>query len=50
MASREVKPAMSSKAPERGAMPTGKVRAAMAPAAEERPKKTTRKPKRAMGR
>jgi len=51
MASREVKPAMSDKGMERGMMPTkGSVRAALPPAKEERPKKETRKPKRAMGR
>ncbi len=48
MASREVKPAMSEKSPERGMAPKGKVRAAMSPAKEERPKKETRKPKRAL--
>jgi hypothetical protein len=50
MASREVKPAMSSKAPERGSWP-GKgatVKPAMTPPKEERPKKETRKVKRAM--
>lgn len=50
MASREVKPAMSDKGMERGMMPKGSVRAALTPAKEERPKKETRKPKRAMGR
>ena len=50
MASRMVKPAMSDKAPERGTLPKGKVKAAMAPMKEERPKRETRKPQRAIGR
>ena len=48
MASREVKPAMNMKAAERGVMMKGKVKAAMTPPKEERGKKETRKPKRAM--
>ena len=50
MASRSVKPAMSEKAPERGMMAKGKVKAALTPPKEERPKKQTRKVKRALGR
>lgn len=54
MAKREVKPAFSDKMrdPERGGW-TGKgsmVKSAMTPPKEERGKKETRKPKRAMGR
>ena len=52
MASRDVKPALSEKAPERGGYP-GKgaaVKSALTPPKEERPKKETRKPKRAIGR
>ena len=50
MAKREVKPAMSSKAPERGTWPGkgAKVKAAMTAPKEERPKKEMRNPKRAM--
>ena len=50
MASRTVKAAMSEKAPERGMVPRSKVKAALPPQTEERPKKQARKPKRAMGR
>lgn len=50
MASREVKPAMGKMAMERGNKNRGTVKAAMTPPKEERGKKETRKPKRAMGR
>jgi len=48
MASREVKPALNSKELERGSAPKGTVRAALPPMKEERGKKETRKPKRAI--
>ena len=51
MASREVKPAFSEKMRSMERMaPKGKVRAALTPPKEERGKKETRKPKRAIGR
>jgi hypothetical protein len=50
MASREVMPAMKGRKAERGSWPGAgaKVKAAMTPPKEERPKKEDRKPKRAM--
>ena len=50
MAKREVKAAMKERAPERGGWSGkgAKVKAAMTPAKEERPKKETRKVKRAL--
>jgi hypothetical protein len=50
MASREVKAAFSEKmrGSERGASPKGKIKAALMPPKEERPKKETRKVKRAL--
>jgi hypothetical protein len=50
MASREIKPAFSEKMRKtvRGGAPKGKVKAALTPPKEERPKKDTRKVKRAL--